>query len=132
MKLSYLFVVTAVVSVIFGLAFLLVPGPTLAIYDIELSDAGLMVGRLFGAALLTFAVLSWLVRNAEPSEERQAILLAFFIGNGVGFIVSLLGQLAGIANGLGWGTVAIYLILALAFGYYRFMASEVAEPSLST
>jgi hypothetical protein len=39
----------------------------------------------------------------------------------VGFVVILIGQLAGIPNTLGWSNVAIYLLLALGFGYVQFM-----------
>jgi hypothetical protein len=124
MNVRKLFVVNAVVAAIFGLAFVLVPGPTTDLYDVDLNEGGLMIGQLFGAALLGFAVLTWFARDAKPSGERQAILLALFVGDVIGFIASLLAQLAGVANALGWTTVAIYLLLGLAFGYFRFMAKE--------
>jgi hypothetical protein len=126
MKASYVFIVAAVLALVFGLAFVLVPAQTLALYDVTLNDAGLFIARLLGAAFLMFAVLAWLVRNAAPSAERQAITLAFFVSNTVAFVASLLAQLAGVANALGWTTVAIYLILALGFGYVRFMGEDAA------
>lgn len=121
MKASYVFTVTAVVALLFGLAFVLVPSQTLALYDVTLDAAGLFIARLLGSAFLMFAVVSWLVRNVGPSPERQAIALAFFVGDTVAFVASLLVQLEGVVNALGWSTVAIYLILALAFGWVRFM-----------
>jgi len=124
MKISYVFWLNTIVALIFGLAFVLVPGPTTDLYDVNLGDGGMFIGRLFGAALLAFCALTWLVKDAGMSDERQAILLALFIGDAVGFVASLIAQVSGVANGLGWSTVAIYLILAVAFGYYRFMAGE--------
>ena len=121
MKLGTLFTINAVVTVVFGLAFVLVAGTLLSLYGITLSPGGLIVARLFGAALLGYAVLTWFARNAEESEARQAVVLALFIGDVVGFIVALLGQLSGAVNALGWSTVAIYLLLALGFGYFQFM-----------
>ena len=121
MKLSTLMVINAVVAFIFGIAFLCVAGTLLSLYGITVSPGGLIVARLFGAALLGFAILTWFARNAEESEARRAIVLALFISEAVGFIVALLGQLSGAVNALGWSTVAIYLLLALGFGYFQFI-----------
>ena len=123
MKLSTLMVINAVVALVFGLAFVLMPGRVVSYYAVTLNEGGLFVGQLFGAALIGFAVLTWLARNSGANEARQAILLALFVSDAVGFVVALLAQLAGVANSLGWSTVAIYLLLALGFGYFRFMRS---------
>ena len=74
--------------------------------------------------LLSFAVLTWVARNAPDSETRRAILLALFVGDSVGFVIALIGQLGGEVNVLGWSTVAIYLLLAVGFGYFRFVAKQ--------
>ena len=121
MKLSTLFIINTVVAGVFGLAFVLMPDTAMSFYGATLSPAGVLVARLFGAALLGYAVLSWFTRNAEDSEARKASLLGMFVGDAVGFIVALLGQLAGVVNAFGWSTVAIYLLLALGFGYFYFM-----------
>ena len=126
MKLSTMFIIYAAISAIFGLAFVFVPETSLALYGITLSPGGILIARLFGAALLEFALLSWLARNAGDSEARKAIILAMFIGEAVGFIVVLLGQLSGEVNALGWSTVAVYLLLALGFGYFQFMKPSAA------
>jgi len=114
-------VINAIVAFLFGLSFVFVAGTLLSFYGITLSPGGLVVARLFGAALLGYAVLTWFARKAEESEARRAIVLALFIGDAVGFIMALLGQLSGAVNALGWSTVAIYLLLALGFGYFQFV-----------
>ena len=126
MKLSTMLIIYAVISAIFGLTFIFMPQTALALYGITLSPGGILIARLFGAALLEFALLSWLARNAGDSEARKAIILAMFIGEAIGFIVVLLGQLSGEVNALGWSTVAIYLLLALGFGYFQFMKPSTA------
>jgi hypothetical protein len=126
MKLSTMFIIYAVISAIFGLTFIFMPQTALALYGITLSPGGILIVRLFGAALLEFALLSWLVRNAGDSEARKAIILAVFVGEVVGFIVALVGQLSGEVNALGWSTVAIYLLLALGFGYFQFKKPSTA------
>jgi len=96
-------------------------GTLLSIYGITLDKAGTLVAQLFGALLISFAVLNWFARNVTDPEARRAVVLGNLAGDVVGFVVILLGQLAGIANGLGWSNVAIYLLLALGFAYFQFM-----------
>ena len=121
MKLKNLLVVAAVISALFGVAFVVATGPLLAVYGITLDKAGTLVAQLFGALLIAFAVLNWFARNVTDPQARQAVVLANLVGDGVGFVVILIGQLAGIANAFGWSTVAIYLLFALGFAYVQFL-----------
>jgi hypothetical protein len=126
MNIRNLFTVSAIVAGLFGLAFVLVPGPLTELYDIELNDGGLYIGRLLGAAFLMFAVLTWQSRDAQDSTARQAIILALLVGFVVGFVVSLVGQFNNIVNALGWTTVAIYLLFSVAYGYFQFRKPETS------
>lgn len=126
MTLRNMFIINAVVAVVFGIAFVLVPSPLMSLYTVTLGAGAIIVARLFGAALITFAVLSWLAKDAAASEARDAIVLAFFIGDAIGFIAALIGQFSGAVNTLGWSTVVIYLLLALGFGYFQFMKPSTA------
>ena len=120
MKLSGLMTANAVISGLFGLGFLAMPAQVLSYYGMT-SNADLdYMARLFGAALIAFAVLSWMAKGAGDSSARRAIVTAFVVGDFVGFIVALMAQLNGVVNTLGWSTVAIYLILALGFSYFAF------------
>jgi hypothetical protein len=121
MRLNNLLVVAAVIAAVFGVAFLVASGPLATIYGITLDKAGMLLAQLFGAALISFAVLNWFARNVTDPEARQAVVLANLVGDGIGFVVILIGQLSGIANALGWSSVVIYLLLALAFAYVQFM-----------
>ncbi|UCH60467.1 MAG: hypothetical protein JSV61_03050 [Anaerolineales bacterium] len=124
MKVSTIFTINAVVAVLFGLAFIFAPVWLLSFYGITADATTAFIGQLLGAAFVGFAIISWMARNAPASPARSAILLSFFIGDAIGFIVSLLAQMKGVANALGWSTVAIYLLLALAFGYLQFMGKD--------
>ena len=125
MKLSTLMIINAVVAAAFGVAFVLVPSQVVSLYGIEdASEILIYVGRLLGAAFVGFAVLTLSARNASDSDARRAIVLALLISDGIGFIVALMGQLAEVVNSLGWSTVAIYLVLALGWGYFQFVKQE--------
>ena len=126
MKLKTLLILGAIVNAIFGLAFLLVPEAVTSVYGNTLSQGGIIFARLFGAAMLGFAALSWSARSAPESEARRSIVLGSFVYSALGFIVSLVSQLAGMVNALGWSTVVLFLLFALGFGYFQFMKPKVA------
>jgi hypothetical protein len=120
MKLSALMTVNAVIAGLFGIAFVVVPVRLLAIYGITADAQLALIGQLFGAALLGYALLTWTARNAAASDARGAIVLALFVSDGIGFVVGLIAQLRNVVNQVGWSTVVIYLLLALGFGYFQF------------
>ena len=80
------------------------------------------MSQLFGAALIGFAALTWLTRNADASDTRDSILLALVICFVVGFVVAVMGALEGFMNQLAWLTVGIYLFFSVAFGYFKFIS----------
>jgi hypothetical protein len=120
MKLGNLFAVNAVIAGLFGLAFVFAPAQLLAQYGLAVDAGFALVAQLFGAALIGYAILTWLVRTAGDSAARRAIVLALFISDGVAFVLALMAQLKGLVNSLGWSTVAIYLLLAIGFAYFHF------------
>ena len=120
MNLKTLMTINAIVALVFGAAFVIAPAQTYSLYDITASEQLLLMGRLFGGSLIGFAVLTWMARNATDSDARKAIVLALFISEGIGFVGALIGQLNNVVNAFGWSTVAIYLLLALGFGYFQF------------
>jgi hypothetical protein len=121
MKLGNLLMAGAVVTLIFGLSLVFIPVALFSLYGITVTDAGIVLARLFGAAFLGFTVLNWSARNAADSEVLRGIVLANLLMDAVGFVVTLLGQLAGLANALGWSFVALYLLFGLGFAYFQFM-----------
>ena len=105
----------------FGVGFVLIPGFILSIFGLAYDTSICYIGNLFGAALLSLALLAWLTRNATKSSERDAILLACFTGEAIGLVLALVGQFNGSVNTLGWLVVAVYLTFTAGLGYFRFV-----------
>jgi len=120
MKLSNFLVVKAVISLVFGIALALAPAALMLLYGVTLDPPGILMARFFGACLIGIGLICWLDRSADRAA-LQGITLALFIGDSIGFIVALLGQLSGLMNALGWVNVVIWLFLALGLGYFRFL-----------
>ena len=120
MKLNAFMIITALVALVFGLGFILAPQWTIGLYGNSLNDVGLFVARYFGAALLGYAFLAWLNRNAAS----RGTLGGFFAAMVLGFAVSLYDAFAGVHNSLVWLNVIIYFLLGLGFAYFTFMKSD--------
>jgi hypothetical protein len=118
MKLNILMVLNTIVAGVFGIAFVLIPGQLVSWYGVNADVQLVYIARLFGAALMALALVSWMARNAAESDARQAIVTALAVGDIVGFVVALMAQLGGVVNGLGWTTVVIYFLLGLGFGSF--------------
>ena len=127
MKLRTLLIINAVIALVFAAGFLLIPATISEQYGVESSAAMEYTDRLFGAALLGYAVLAWLARNADESTARRAIVWAFLIGSLAGTIVSLIGQINNVVNALGWSTVAIYALLTIGYVYFQFLQPAPKE-----
>jgi hypothetical protein len=124
MKTSTLLVIYAAISLIFGIGFLIAPNLILSVYGLELDALGIFLARILGAAMLALAILTWSTRNIGPSEARNAIVLSLFVFESLGFVLSLIAQLAGVLGQMGWSFVILFLIFAVALGYARFFKPE--------
>ncbi len=113
--------VKAVISLVFGILLALVPVALMSVFGATLDPTGAVMGRFVGATLIGIGLICWFARTAADSELREAILLSLFIGDAIGFLAALMGQLSNLMGALGWIVVLIWLLLALGLGYFRFM-----------
>ncbi len=119
--MKLLMIINAIFALLFGLGFLLAPESLLSAYGATTDAELLQMARFFGSAMLGYGLLTWLARNAQESEARQAIILSLILTFAVGFVVALQGQLSGVVNTLGWFTVVLYLFFVLGYGYFQFV-----------
>jgi hypothetical protein len=120
MNLKMLMIIKAVVCLVLGVLILAAPEFTYSIFGTEVKDGGVFAAREYGAALIGALFLTWYARDAAESQARRAIILDLFIYDAIGFVVTLIYQLTGLFNWLGWGIVAIYLFFAAGYGYFWF------------
>lgn len=126
MKLQTLMIIKAIVCILLGGLILLFPGFTYSIFGTSLNDGGTFAAREYGAALIGTFLLTLYARNAAESQARRAIILDLFIYDAIGAVITLIAQLSGLFNLLGWAIFALYLLLAIGFGYFWF-AKPVLE-----
>ncbi|MBN1146168.1 MAG: hypothetical protein JXA78_02850 [Anaerolineales bacterium] len=122
MKLKNWMIAKAIVVLIFGVGFVLIPNILAGLYGMNLDPAATLMARLFGGGFIFEAVVLWFARNTDRDDVAcRGIMLGVVVSNLIGFIVCLLATLAGTWNALGWLSVALFLVFGLAFAYFRFV-----------
>jgi hypothetical protein len=96
MRLKYWLVAKAIVVVIFGIGFVLIPTLLGSIYGMSLDPAGVLMARLFGGGFIFEAIVLWMARNTDRDDVAcRGIITGIVVSNTIGFIVCLLATLAG-------------------------------------
>jgi hypothetical protein len=108
----------AVICILFGLGFVFIPNALASFYGMSLNDSGILMTRFFGQAFILLGLLLWLARNTSEQATQRAFSISVFIGDILGFVIAIVAQIYGFVNAFGWLTVALYLVLALGFGYF--------------
>jgi hypothetical protein len=126
MKLKTMLIIKAVVCLTLGVPVLLAPVFMYSLFGASLNAGGSFVARQYGASLIGNLMLTWFARKADESEARRAIILALFVYDGIGFIITLLALFAGVLDWAGWFIAALYLFLALGFGYFLLPQKKTA------
>jgi len=118
MKLKTLMIIKALVCLTLGLACLFVPYFLYSIFGATLGTGGAFAAREYGASMIGTLFITWYARNAVESEGRRAIILGLSVYDAIGFVITVFAILAGALNPLAWLIAALYLFLAVAFGYF--------------
>ena len=119
MRLSSLLLTAGLLALVFGLGFLLVPQAVLPVYGIQPEPTTMLMSRYFGAALVHIGAAVYLILEVHEAPAQRALVVAGVVGSLAGLGVSVMGQLSGLVNAMGWSSVAIYG--ALLLGYASFL-----------
>jgi hypothetical protein len=65
MKLCTFLLVKAIICIVFGIGFAVVPTAVGSIYAITPDPDGLIMARLFGASFIGIGLILWLCRNTD-------------------------------------------------------------------
>jgi NAD/NADP transhydrogenase beta subunit len=120
MKLSNLMIINAIVALVYGIAFVLVPTTVLGLYGMTQGTSEALAGQFFGVTLIAIGLLTWFARKVTDSDAQRAIILSLLISDVIGVIVAVMGTVSGVMNSFGWSAVVIYLLLALGYAYFQF------------
>lgn len=117
MNRRMLFIVNAVVLLLMGLGFLLIPDTLLTLFGATVGATGILMARSLGTVQFGNAVLCWVARDHAESPAGTAIVIALFLEYLITIVTTSLAQLSGVFNALGWFYPILSIVFALLFGY---------------
>ena len=127
MRLKLTLTVTAIGSLLFGIAFLLFPDTVASLYGVTIDQSN-QYPRFFGSALIGFGIVFWLARKISSGPALRAIISGGFFASLAGLIVSIFQAIDTTGNSLEWSTVIIYLLLTIGFGDFIFRTPPSDQP----
>lgn len=113
--------IAAVLALVFGVLFLLIPAQLMSFWGFTLAENGLWVARYLGSAFIGIGLLTWVARRAAHGNALRGAVLGDFVCSALGLVVAILQATMGSGNALVWLIVAIYVFLTVGFGYYQFV-----------
>ncbi len=118
--------INAIVSVVFGLAFLLAPTMAGLVYGVPPAPPTSLALQFFGSALIAIAVVQWLGKDFRDWEAVRGVLIAGAIGDAIGGGVNLLGTFQGLLNGMAWTSTIVYVLFLIGAVYCLSAGAEAS------
>lgn len=121
MKLSTYAIIVAILALIYGIGMLFFPVQFGQNYGVTMDPISTVVTREFGAAMLAFAIIYWINRNAPESDRSwSALLWSSVFYNVAIFVVVLMATMDGLGNSMNWSTLILAAVLTLCSLYFLF------------
>jgi hypothetical protein len=126
MKLKVVFIISAVYMALIGIGHLFAPvAMSAGVIPADASAGVVAFLRHYSAIFLAIAVMNWMVRNAEPSSARNAIVLA----NIILFAFSAVLDVAAVISGAGMtGLVPASMNLVVAVLFVWAARAKISAP----
>ena len=125
MNAKLYFTVAAILAVIYGIGFLVIPADLLVLYGTPAPDARIILtAQYFGVALLGLGLTVWFVRDCPDAATVRGVLIGSAIGDVVGFVITGWGMMQGLLNATAWSSLVIYGALALGAIYLLLAAPQ--------
>ena len=126
MQFKSILTINAILAFASGVACVLAPAQMLAFYGVTLDSMGLVIYQFWGTALIGLGMLTWFLRNIQVPGLNKTIALSLLITNGLSTVMAIRGQFAG-ANSFGWSTVALFLLLTIAWSLFLLLGRNTIE-----
>lgn len=127
MSYKILFVLNALVALVFGLAFLVVPTMALKQFEVDEYASTKLILQFFGTGLLTIGLLAWFAKNVSDDGIQKGMGIAMLVGSLAGLVMSVVGAANGLVRNFSWLPMVIYGVFALGYGFMLFLKPRIRE-----
>ncbi len=122
MKLRNLYLVNSIITLVLALGLLLMTSVMVNLFGMNNSAETRTLSQLLGVGLVVGGMTTLLAREVTDPMARSAINFSNLIADVLGVVIALNATLTGVFGWFGWLLVVVYLVLALGFGYFQFLA----------
>ena len=128
MNYRIMLILNAIVVVLFGAFFLILPETALSLFGTEVYVSTLLVARFLGGAMLMSGLFIWFLKDAFDQKTQKNLGITLLGGSVVGFVLSLIGMTsAGVIRTNGWVLLLITVVFSLGYAFLLFL-----QPQMST
>ncbi len=122
MQQNPFFVIVAIVTVLFGLAFLFIPDQLASWYGTAAIDnLTRLDGRYLGSTLIGLAIIYFMARDQGASSALTGLLWGGLVANVIELVIVFVATTGSVLNALGWVNVVIHILLGAGFAYLLFV-----------
>lgn len=121
MNYRIMFLLTALIAVLVGLGFLVVPNIVLNQFGVDEYAATKLVTQFFGTAILALGLLLWFAKNVAEENLQKGMAIALLVGVAAGLVTTVIGITSGILRSNAWLAMVVYVLFGLAYAYLVFM-----------
>ena len=122
MKLRNLYLANSIITLVLALGLLLMTSVMVNLFGMNNSAETRTLSQLLGVGLVVGGMTTLLAREVTDPMARSAINFSNLIADVLGVVIALNATLTGVFGWFGWLLVVVYLLLALGFGYFQFLA----------
>jgi hypothetical protein len=127
MNYRIMLILNALVVVVFGAFFLILPQTALSQFGTEVYVSTLLVARFFGGAMLMSGIFIWFLKDVDQKTQKslEATMLAGSVG---GFVLSLIGMTASaVIRANGWILLVITVVFSLGYAFLLFLQPQMSN-----
>ncbi len=128
MNYRIMLILNAIVVVLFGGLFLILPQTALDLFGTEVYVSTLLVARFFGGAMLMSGISMWFLKDIFDQKTQKSLGIALLGGSAGGFALSIIGMTSsGVIRTNGWVLLVITVLFSLGYAFLLFL-----QPQMST
>lgn len=121
MNYRILFLINALVAVLLGVGFLIVPSRVLGQFGVDEYAATRLVSQFFGTAMVAIGLLLWFAKDVNEASLQKGMGVAALVGAIAGLAISVVGISTGILRSNGWMAIIVYVLFGLGYVYLLFL-----------
>jgi len=128
MNYRIMLILNAIVVVLFGGLFLILPQTALDLFGTEVYVSTLLVARFLGGAMLMSGISMWFLKDIFDQKTQKSLGITLLGGSAGGFALSIIGMTSsGVIRTNGWVLLVITVLFSLGYAFLLFL-----QPQMST